>query len=231
MMKALFTFLTTMGTIGLMAQSPCQRYFPFEEGVIMEHTYYNKKDKITGVSLQTVEKIEQSENEMIARVNTKQSDDKGKNTLEGSYEVTCKDGTFIMDMSEMLPPQATAALGGGTAEVELNGDGFRLPSKMEVGQTLPDSENTISIAAGPINMAITMNFSEQKVEAIESITTSAGTFECIKFSYVADTKMVLIKTQFKTVNWYAEGVGIVKSLSYDKKGKLESSMELTKFEK
>ena len=230
-MKALLTFFTTMSTICLIAQSPCQRYFPFEEGVSMEYTHYNKKDKATGVSLQTIEKIEQSESEIIAKVATKQSDDKGKSTMEGSYEVTCKDGTFIMDMSEMLPPQATAAIGGGSAEIELSGDGFMLPSKMEVGQTLPDSENTISIAAGPINMAITMNFSEQKVEAIEDITTSAGTFECIKFSYIADTKMVMIKTQVKTVNWYAEGVGIVKSLTYDKKGKLEHYMVLTKFEK
>ena len=132
-------------------------------------------------------------------------------------------------MSRMIPQESMAALGGGEAEMEMSGDGFRLPNNLSVGDELPDSKNTISIDAGVMNMNMTMELRDQKVEAKETVTTPAGTFECIRFSYTTYTKMAFVKNESRTVNWYAEGIGTVKSESYDKRDKLVSKMVLTSY--
>jgi hypothetical protein len=70
----------------------------------------------------------------------------------------------------------------------------------------------------------------RKVEKKESITTSAGTFECFKIVSESEMKMMVKKTS-KTAVWFAKGVGMVKMESYNKKNEVEASMLLTKLEK
>jgi hypothetical protein len=41
----------------------------------------------------------------------------------------------------------------------------------------------------------------------------------------------MVKTEASSKEWYAEGVGLVKSEIYNKKGKLMGYSELTSFEK
>ncbi len=71
----------------------------------------------------------------------------------------------------------------------------------------------------------------RKVEAKETITTPAGTFECYKISSEISSKVAFVNQKFKSVDWFAKGVGMVRTETYDKKGKLESYALLTKFEK
>lgn len=227
---AITLVLTALMTV-LYGQNGCSTYFPFQEGMTLEYSYYNKKDKLEATSIQTIENVQEKGGETMADVQTRMTDAKGKETIEGSFTVTCSDGTFRMDMSRMLPAESMAALGGDDAEVTMEGDGFQLPTNLDVGQTLPDSENTISLQAGIVNMNMTMIFRDQQVEAKETVTTPAGTFDCIRFSYTTYTKMTMVKNEIRTVNWYAEGVGTVKSETYNKKGKLDSKMVLTQYSK
>ncbi|MFN0275221.1 MAG: hypothetical protein ACKVPJ_05725, partial [Chitinophagales bacterium] len=55
-----------------------------------------------------------------------------------------------------------------------------------------------------------------------------GSFECVKFSETIHMKM-LFKVTAKSITWMAEDVGVVKSESYNDKGKLEGYSLLTKF--
>jgi hypothetical protein len=75
-----------------------------------------------------------------------------------------------------------------------------------------------------------VNLSNRKCAAIESVTTPAGTFECYKITQDVEAKAI-VKVLATDITWLAEGVGVVKSESYDKKGKLMGSSQLTKFEK
>ena len=79
-------------------------------------------------------------------------------------------------------------------------------------------------------MNITMNISNRKVDAVESITTPAGTFECYKISYDVAMKMMM-NMKSKGVEWYAKGVGLVKNETYSSDGKLLGSNVLTAFKK
>ena len=56
----------------------------------------------------------------------------------------------------------------------------------------------------------------------EQVHTRAGKFDCIKISYLMRTKIVLKSKTLRVTEWYAKGVGLVKSEAYDTKGKLDS---------
>jgi len=77
---------------------------------------------------------------------------------------------------------------------------------------------------------MTVNVSNRKVEAVESLTTPAGTFECYKISYDVATKM-MINVKTKGVEWFSKGVGMVKSETYDSAGKLLGSNVLASVKK
>jgi hypothetical protein len=68
----------------------------------------------------------------------------------------------------------------------------------------------------------------RKVEALESITTPAGTFECYKLTYDMEIKS-MIKMTVKATQWVARNVGAVKTESFDKNGKLVGYSLLTAF--
>ena len=65
----------------------------------------------------------------------------------------------------------------------------------------------------------------------ETISTTAGKFDCVKISYLQRTKIVLKTTTLRVTEWYAEGVGLVKSEAHDTKGKLDSKTLLVKIVK
>ena len=74
---------------------------------------------------------------------------------------------------------------------------------------------------------MTIYVTDRAVEARESLTTSAGTFDCIKITQKETTKMI-VKIQATSKEWYAENIGMVRSESYNKKGKLTGYSVLTK---
>ena len=79
-------------------------------------------------------------------------------------------------------------------------------------------------------MNISVDMLNRKVDKKESITTPAGTYDCFALSYDSEMKMGM-KMNFKIKEWISEGVGVVKSESYNKNGKLMGYSELTSFKK
>ena len=79
-------------------------------------------------------------------------------------------------------------------------------------------------------MNMSVSITNRKVEAVENITTPAGTFECYKITYDVATKM-MINVKMKATEWYAKNVGMVKSESYTSDGKLAGSTLLTGLKK
>ncbi len=219
-------FLSTL----LPAQTQCNVYFPFEKGAKMEYTSYDKKDRPEATMTHYVVSLEETGEGVMAEVETKMQDKKGKNAFDGSYTVRCKDNTLYMDMSNFLPQEMMESMGDMEAEVE--GDGMVIPENLEVGQTLPDASTSIDMSSGTLGnlMKMTVNVVNRKVQRKESVITPAGTFDCYKITYDTEMKTIMKKT-FSSAEWYAEGVGMVKSENYKKNGKVDSYMLLTKLEK
>jgi hypothetical protein len=203
-------------------------YMPFKEGIYTEVSHYNKKNKLSTVAKQKVTGVEEIDGGFKATVDLVYADDKGKEQHKGSYAIECKDGTLYMDMSALINPQAMA--GFEDLEMEVTGTAMAFPNSLEAGQTLPDGNLVMTAKTGGLAFSMNMNVTNRKVEAMESVTTPAGTFDCVKISQDTELKTI-IKNKFRTVTWYAKGVGMVKSENYDTRDNLESSSLLTKLER
>lgn len=214
---------------GRLAAQDCAMFFPFEKGAALEYTFYDDKGKVVSVSKQNVVIIDDAGAEgLTAQVDVMMFDKNGKETTQGNYKVTCKGNTLYMDVTAMMP-QMTQSF--AQMEMQVTGDQLQLPSKLTVGQALPDAHMEIKAGSGGVNlMKMTIDVTERKVAGKEMVSTPTGNYEAYKISYVTNTKM-LVGKNFTTISWYAPKIGMVKQESYDKKGNLENSMVLTKFSK
>ncbi len=226
----LFLFSLSVATVVFSQDNICESsYMPFKSGTSFELTNYDKKGKETSKVHHTVSSLDAVNSGFNATVEMETFDAKGKSIQKGTYSMECRDGVIYMDMSAMLDPRSMQ--GFKDMEMELSGDALQFPNKLTPGETLPDGTLQMKASTGGLAlMSINMTISNRKVEAAESVTTAAGTFDCMKISQDSEMKTI-IKMKFKTAAWYAKGVGMVKSENYDNKGNMESSTILTKFEK
>lgn len=199
--------------------------YPVKEGTEIEYKDYDAKDKLTGSSIQKITKVVEDGNNLTIGVDYQGFDKKGENLLNGNFEVRCVDGTFYMDMKNLLDAATLSAY--KDMEVEVNAHDLAYPTDMKAGTKLPDADISVSISSGGVKMfTMTVFVTNRLVEAIESITTPAGTFECYKTSFDTETKM-MVKVQAKTTQWMAEGVGMVRTENFNQKGKPKGFTVLT----
>ena len=228
MKNSLIFFFLFLGA-ALYAQSDCSMFYPFKEGVKLEYTYFDKKDRLESRAQSTIKMVKTLPNGVEAAITNTLYDKKDKEQFSGEYLVRCEDGVIKMDASSMLNPAMRQSF--SNMEVTIEGEDLTIPRKLEVGKQLPDASTNIKAGTGGINIVnMTVNITERKVIGQETISTPAGTFNCYKLTQTTDVKMMLGKS-FTSVEYYAEGVGVVRSETYDHKGDLEGYMVLTKFEK
>lgn len=210
--------------------SACENsYFAFKEGISTELTHYDKKGKISGITKQKVMAIEDVTDGFKATLEMENTDEKGKRPSTANFDITCKGNSVFVDMRSMLNPESMAST--QDMELEVTGDAMEFPNELTPGQILPDGSMEMKASMNGMKlMTIKLYVSNRKVEGTETVTTPAGSFECVKMTQ--DTEMQSIfKMKTRTTTWYAKGVGMVKTENYDKNGKLEGSSVLTKFQK
>lgn len=211
---------------GLIAQTPCEGYFPFVEGAVRQYSYYDQSDKListTTVEVTVVDKAD--EGGLEAQLEESATNDLGKPMLEAFYQVQCQDNTFLIDLAYKLPPRSRESFAG--MEVNIDGEPFALPATLTPGQSLPDAYAEIKAGnSGMLMLTMQISVLNRKVLAAEKVKTPAGEFECIKISHTMETKTMVKKTH-TILEWYAKGIGLVKQETYDKKGVLEGYAVLT----
>lgn len=221
------TFLFSGVYLGI-AQD-CARYFPMKKGALMEMTNYDKKGKVLGKTISKVLDVQDLPAGKEIVIESNMVDDKENELYGGEYKFKCENGKFYVDFQTKLGSAEMMRL--ANMEMDFEGDMIEFPSTLSVGQNLPDASMTMKMATSGVNLlSMSADISNRKVEAKENITTPAGTFDCFKISYDIEVRFGL-KSNSSVTEWYADGVGVVKSESYDKKGKLSGYTELTRFEK
>lgn len=223
-------FLLVGNTI---AQS-CHAYYPMEEGARWVVESYDKQNEYVSQSVQTVkETATESDGTRIARMYGEVQDAEGKIMGGIDYEVKCLDGNFFISMNSFLNPEQMKAYEG--MEVAIDGDFLELPSDLVAGMTLPDATIEVNIQSSGVQlMTMTIEIINRQVEKFESVTTPAGTFECVKITYTTQTKMgadIPINVSGSGAEWLAKNTGMVKSEQYDDKENLMSYSLLTVFSK
>jgi hypothetical protein len=196
-----------------------------EEGVRMEYTLYNKKGKADGTQWQEFRSVRETGEGLEAEVHMGFTDAKGKNPYEMSYTMTCDGNVIRIDYESLLSAQMMEQY--GEMEAEITGTDIEWPTQMEAGMTLPDAGVNMKINMGAMNMNMEVEMTNRKVEKKETVTVPAGTFECYVIYSDNRSKMMMANKNFPSRTWISEGVGMVKSESYNGKGKLLNSMVLS----
>jgi hypothetical protein len=204
------------------SQSNCKAYYPFKEGTKFEITNYNKKGKKEGVVKYHVSHIEDN----VATIEAAIFDAKNKEVTTMNYNVMCDGNKISIDFKSLMNPDLFKQY--QDMDMEITGTNIELPNNLQVGQTLNDANMNMSINMGGITMNMSVNMLNRIVDKKESITTPAGTFDCFALSYDNEMNMGM-KMKFKIKEWIAEGVGMIRSESYNKNDKLMGYSELTSF--
>lgn len=200
-------------------------FFPESENAQLEYKQYDGNDKLLGSTVQRISDIKTGANSSEAIINIESFDAKGKSQGSAQIIAKCENGVYYLDMKNYLNQESMNAF--EDVEMTIKGGNLELPSNLKAGDELKGGEMTISLSSGGMTiMNLSIGVSNRKVEAVESLTTPAGNFECYKISYDIITKM-MGTIQTKGVEWYAENVGMIKSESYSNDGKLAGYTLLT----
>ncbi len=222
-----FIFIAAFFTKGL-AQD-CSFYFPTKVGTTVTTTYYDKKGKETSKLFQKVLDYKEGANfqevKVQNRTETEGSEDVPDSLLVHEFTIRCENGNFLINWNDYMGSALDKYQG---MELEVTSDNLSIPSNLKEGQTFPDATIDVIVRnQGMKLLTIHTVVKDRKVEAFEKITTPAGTFDCVKLSSKTEMKMAFVKVSVSTIQWMAEGVGVVRTENYDKKGKLESYSEIT----
>jgi hypothetical protein len=151
------------------------------------------------------------------------------NTTESDW--VCEGGTLSFHINTMSFMENSGA-GANGMTMDVTGDKFDVPSSFRVGQTLKDITYNLKMSMGSMTMMNrTFTVKDRKVEAQESVTTPAGTFDCYRISFTTTSSGGIGGGTTRSTMWYAKDVGMVKSEVYSDNGKLVAKQVLSKIEK
>jgi len=228
----LLAFFTVLFNVGGVVAQDCRMFFPTDEGTMVEMTYFDKNGKPTSYATQNILNRNETAKGLNVRYKQTIKDAKDDKTFASEMEVKCEGGKFYVDMNDLFKGMNLESYQSSPEmQVTVDGDALYYPSDLNTNSVLPDGKVTAKVTTGGFTM-VTMyvNLTNRKCAGIESVTTPAGTFECYKITQDVEAKAI-VKVLSTEITWLAEGVGVVKSESYDKKGKLMGSSQMTKFEK
>jgi hypothetical protein len=213
------------------AQAQCGYFHDLKAGSRFELTTYDSRDRTTGRIAHEVGTVDQKGGTTTAQMHQQVFDEKDKLISKADYSVECRSGLMRLDLRALFNPQtASAGLGTG-ATAQVTGDLLELPAELQPGTSLKDASMTAAVSGQGMPTSTTViTVTNRKVEALEPQTTPAGTFKCAKISQDMEVRMGIgrlsIPMSLRTVEWYAPGVGAVRSETY-RKNKLVSYSLLT----
>lgn len=218
----LFTAIILLGTV-LNAQ---EIFFPTKVGTILVYKTFDKKNKETNKVRYTIRDVNINGSDMDITYLVESIDPKEKEIFKEEITIHKKGDMLYFDMSNFINKAAFQQNGEIPAEIQITGNNMEIPSNPKPGDTLPDANVEMAMKLGFINLKMSALVTNRKVEDIENITVKAGTFKGYKFSSEVNASAMGIKTKSNNIDWYAKGIGIVKTESYDKNSKLQSYTEL-----
>ncbi|MEE9363644.1 MAG: hypothetical protein V3U92_13680 [Cellulophaga sp.] len=230
-MKKIIASLLFICFISFTSAQNCEAISPMKAGMKLEQTHYNKKGKVEFIQNHTITSTENEDGFFIMNLeSSKVFTKKSKNTdAVISYALKCKNGNFFIDMNSYIPQQQQGENKNGGLKIEASGDFLLFPSELTEGQSLENGEVTLKIGTSEVSiLSSTTKIFNRKVLEGTKLTTKAGSFDGYKMSFDYEFKLGFIKMKGSGIEWYVKGIGIIKSESYNKKGKLLSWWELTK---
>ncbi|HRZ96904.1 MAG TPA: hypothetical protein P5084_05065 [Paludibacter sp.] len=228
-MKALLVFSVLFMTVTFSQAQDI--FFPTKTGTVLVYKTFDKKDKQTGMAKYIIGDIKKSGNEMEINYVYESYDAKEKFTYKDDITIKKVGDVIYFDMSDLINKSALQQNGEIPSEVKITGNNMEVPNHPKPGDVMPDASVEMGMSMGFVNLKLTAVVTNRKVEAIEDITVKAGTFKAYKFTSDVSSTAVGIKFSSKNTDWYVKGIGVVKSETLDKNGKLMGTRELVEIQK
>jgi len=203
-----------------------ETFFPTKEGTVLIYKTFDKKDKLTNTVQYTIKQVNISGSDMDITYQCESIDPKGKLVFKEDITIHQKGDKLYFDMSNFINKAAFQQNGEIPADVQVKGNNMEIPLNPQPGDVLPDASVEMSLKMGFINMKVSADVTNRKVEAIEDVTVKAGAFKAYKFTSDVNSSAMGIKVKANNMDWYVKGIGTVKTETYDKNGKLQSHTEL-----
>lgn len=234
-MRSLSIFLVLFFCITKTYTQNCKGFYYMKNGEV-QMTTYDRKGEANGKLTYTISDVASSGSTTTANFKSEMVNDKGKTLSTGAGKYKCEAGVLYADAKVAMPQENMAAY--KNMEVKADEIYIEYPSSMSAGQVLKDVNFKMDLySKETLSTTITFDEVNRKVEGKESVTTSAGTWECWKIKYdmkfKASTMPLNIGIPFnmQVTEWFAPGFGIVKSETYNKSGKLMGSSAITSVNK
>jgi len=211
-MKNLLLLAALIYGTGALAQD-CKNYYFLQNNKTIEMSIYGKKGDVTAKQVYTVSDVKSSGGSTTATVNSEMFDKKGKSMAKSTSMMKCTGGALMVDMKMMMPQQQQQQI----AQARIEEAFIEYPANMKAGDALKDAAISVDMNTSGMPGHLTMNLTERKIEAKESVTTTAGTWDCFKITYKGKINMKMagigIPMNVDGTEWYAPGFGVVKSES------------------
>ncbi|WP_210464624.1 TapB family protein [Rufibacter roseolus] len=145
------------------------------------------------------------------------------------YHIRCVNDTVYLDAMLLLREQVMKAFEG--KDFDFTPVDIAYPQQMKIGQKLPDGKLGVKVRSSSVNITqISMVATDRKVEAIEKVTTPAGTFDCYKITYNYEVNLdamgLPLRDVFKVEEYFSLEHGLIKCQYYNKRGKKAKGLEL-----
>lgn len=229
------------GAASASAQYMCQK-----QGTVYSYTSTNVEEKTSADAVVTVSEVSTAADGVVTaryrRVEKVPGNDFAEITSYSTYAYNPADNstlytimsgndfkTFLIDMVVQAAAQEGHSVSDADkAELEKNitakGDlTMNLPATFTADQKVPNK--SIKVNMGPTSMS--MSLWDVKYVGYEDVETPAGKFsECLKVSYVQKSNTPAGAEKDYCISWFAKGIGEVKSVTTDKKGKVKEEVVL-----
>lgn len=207
-------------------KNDCVVYFPTDVGITLEYTLYNGQDEVMGFLHYTVKDVNSTPEGLVITTDCAQLDKDGNEVASESINMYCENGQFYADLKNVLDPNSLNQFKG--MEIDVIGTPLMYPAVMNVGTTLPDSKVELKLKGMQGRTILSAITKDCKVEAVELLTTPAGSFECYRISYNNVMAAFGSEMEMKTTQWIAKDIGIVRTDILDKEGQVTAKQVLTK---
>jgi len=127
---------------------------------------------------------------------------KGKEIYKTDYSFTCTGNMVTVDYKSLIPTNMLEQY--KDMEMDISGTDLELPNNLSVGQQLTDANITLKISMSGVNINTTVDLVNRKVEKKETVTTSAGTFDCFVIYTDNKVKAMMVNQSFPSRVWFSE---------------------------
>lgn len=217
--------LSALVLVGLVLKAQ-ETFFPTKEGTVLVYKTFDKKDKITNMLRYTIKEVSKKGSDMDITYLCESIDPKDKPLFSEQITIHQKGDKLYFDMSNFVSKAAFVQDGQLSPEIQVKGNELQIPLNPQPGDVLPDASVEMALKMGFVNMKTMAELTNRKVEAMEDVQVKAGTFSAYRLSCDVNASAMGIKTKSKNVDWYAKGIGTIKTETYDKNGNLQSHTEL-----